>query len=64
MIANINAQPYSAMNIKSNLTKQITHPVQWTDSINYLLKQGETTFEEMGPGRVLRGLIQKIQQGK
>jgi malonyl CoA-acyl carrier protein transacylase len=64
VIANINAQPYSADNIKSNLTKQITHPVRWTDSINYLLKQGETTFEEIGPGRVLRGLIQKIQQGK
>jgi len=64
VIANIDAQPYSADNIKSNLTKQITHSVRWTDSINYLLKQGETMFEEMGPGKVLRGLIQKIQQGK
>ena len=64
VIANINAQPYSAETIQSNLTKQITHSVQWTASINYLLQKGETQFEEIGPGKVLMGLIQRIQQGK
>lgn len=64
VIANVNAQPYSAETIQSNLTKQITHSVQWTASINYLLQKGETQFEEIGPGKVLMGLIQRIQQGK
>lgn len=64
VIANINAKPYAASDIQTNLTKQITHSVQWTDTIQYLLKQGETHFEEIGPGKVLMGLIQRIQQGK
>lgn len=64
VIANVDAKPYLETSILSNLAKQITHSVQWTTSIKYLVQQGETQFEEIGPGKILTGLIQRIQQGK
>lgn len=64
VIANVNAKPYQANEIQSNLSNQITDPVRWTQSIEYLIAQGETTFEEIGPGKVLAGLIRRIQQGQ
>jgi trans-AT polyketide synthase/acyltransferase/oxidoreductase domain-containing protein len=64
VIANISARPYPADEIKSTLAKQITSPVQWTQTIDYLLAQGETVFEEVGPGKVLAGLISRIQKGQ
>lgn len=64
VIANIDAKPYAGTDLNHYLTQQITHPVQWTESINYLLTQGETQFEEVGPGTVLTGLIKRIQQKK
>lgn len=48
-----------------NLNKtNYTQPVQWTQSIEYLTQKGETTFEEVGPGTVLMGLIRRIQKGQ
>lgn len=64
VIANVDARPYSANAIVSNLTKQINHPVLWTQSMQYLLQQGETDFVEVGPGKVLAGLIGRIQKGQ
>ncbi len=64
VIANVNAKPYQANEIQSNLAHQITYPVQWTRTIEYLLQKGEKTFEEIGPGKVLMGLIQRIQKGQ
>lgn len=64
VIANIDAKPYQSMQIADSLTKQITHSVLWRQTVEYLLSQGETVFEELGPGRVLSGLIKRIQQGK
>lgn len=64
IIANVTAKPYDANEIHFLLANQITHPVKWTQSIEYLLGQGETTFEEIGPGKVLAGLIRRIQQGQ
>lgn len=64
VIANVNAKPYQTEEIQSNLINQIIQPVQWTQSIEYLLKQGETNFEEIGPGKVLTGLIARIQKGE
>src|SRR3990167_375323 len=64
VIANVNAKPYPENHVSALLAQQITHPVKWTQSIEYLLAQGETTFEEIGPGKVLTGLIRRIQQGQ
>jgi len=64
VIANLTAAPYQSNNIISNLSLQMISPVQWTKSIEYLLLQGETEFIEIGPGKVLSGLIAKIRQSK
>lgn len=61
VIANVTAQPYPDNDIAKLLTAQITHSVKWVNSIEYLLAQGETEFAEIGPGRVLTGLLRKIR---
>ncbi len=63
-IANYTAEPYLNDNIAHNLAQQMTHPVRWTEIINTLLAQGETEFTEIGPGKVLMGLLQQIQNAK
>lgn len=61
VIANLTARPYLNNEIKENLVKHFTHPVRWTDSIRYLLDQGETDFEEIGPGNVLSKFVKEIR---
>lgn len=46
--------------IKANLVKQLTSPVKWTQSVRSMIKDGATSFTEVGPGSVLQGLIKKI----
>lgn len=62
VISNVTARPYTKEDIRQLLADQITHPVKWTACIRYLLGQGETEFEEIGPGTVLTGLIQQIKK--
>jgi malonyl CoA-acyl carrier protein transacylase len=64
VIANIDAKPYQSDEVKAKLASQITGSVQWCDSVQYLLAKGEETFEEVGPGQVLAGLIQRIRKGQ
>ncbi|WP_133135455.1 ACP S-malonyltransferase [Legionella rowbothamii] len=64
VIANINAIPYKENNVHYNLTEQINHPVRWTQGVEYLLALGEHNFEEIGPGVVLRGLINRIKKNQ
>ncbi len=64
VIANIDAKPYQADEIKTKLASQITGSVQWCETIQYLLNQREENFEEIGPGQVLTGLIQRIRKGQ
>lgn len=61
VIANVTGNPYEADHIAQNLSAQISHAVKWTASIQYLLDQGETEFEEIGPGKVLAGLVKRIK---
>lgn len=46
--------------IKSNLVKQLTAPVKWTQSVENMIADGATEFIEVGPGKVLQGLVMKI----
>ncbi|MFN4807681.1 MAG: ACP S-malonyltransferase [Bacteroidota bacterium] len=48
--------------IKQNLIDQLTGPVRWTQSIEAMIKDGATKFTEVGPGKVLQGLISKINK--
>ena len=61
VISNVNARPYQQDQIKQCLSDQINHPVKWTQSMLYLLEQGEKELEEIGVGDVLTILNQKIQ---
>ncbi|NOZ63894.1 MAG: ACP S-malonyltransferase [Caldiserica bacterium] len=45
--------------IKENLTLQLTYPVRWEESVSYLGEKGVDTFVEMGPGKVLGGLVKR-----
>jgi [acyl-carrier-protein] S-malonyltransferase len=49
-------------NIKKNLIAQLTAPVKWTQTIQNMIKDGATTFTEVGPGQVLQALIKKIDK--
>lgn len=46
--------------IKKNLISQLTAPVKWTQSVQNMIKDGANHFTEVGPGRVLQGLVKKI----
>ena len=48
--------------IKKNLIIQLTAPVKWTQSVNQMIADGATSFTEVGPGKVLVGLVGKINK--
>nr|WP_298001233.1 ACP S-malonyltransferase [uncultured Flavobacterium sp.] len=48
--------------IKKNLITQLTAPVRWTQSVQQMIADGATSFTEVGPGKVLMGLINKIDK--
>ena len=48
--------------IKANLIAQLTAPVRWTQSVQNMIADGATTFVELGPGKVLQGLVKKINK--
>lgn len=62
VIANVNALPYEKSKTRENLGEQMVSSVQWVKSVQYLMDQGVSEFEEVGPGKVLIGLVQKIQR--
>ncbi|MDI1307545.1 MAG: ACP S-malonyltransferase [bacterium] len=60
---NVTANAVSdADEIKKNLIIQLTAPVKWTQSVQQMIKDGATLFTEVGPGKVLAGLIGKIDK--
>ena len=48
--------------IKKNLIFQLTAPVKWTQSVQNIIKDGASSFIEVGPGKVLQGLVKKIDR--
>lgn len=60
---NVDAKPHTdPAEIKANLIKQLTSPVRWTQSVKQMIADGATEFVELGPGKVLQGLIRKIDR--
>ena len=60
---NVDAKPHTdPAEIKANLIAQLTAPVRWTHSVQNMIADGATEFTEFGPGKVLQGLISKIDR--
>jgi [acyl-carrier-protein] S-malonyltransferase len=60
---NVSAMPsIDPDEIKANLVAQLTSPVRWTQTIRNMISDGATLFTEVGPGKVLQGLIKKINK--
>ena len=63
IISNVTANPLIKSNdIKKFLIEQIENPVRWRESINYMIRSGINRFIEMGPGKVLSGLVKRIDR--
>ena len=63
IISNVTAKEENDINkIKPLLIDQITSRVRWRESVNYMIKEGVTDFLEIGPGKVLSGLVKKINK--
>jgi [acyl-carrier-protein] S-malonyltransferase len=63
VVLNVDATPHNDPEaIRGMLTRQVVEPVLWEDSMRYLLDEGADQFYEIGPGRVLRGLLLRIQR--
>jgi len=60
---NVNALPSTDVAvIKENLIAQLTSPVRWTQTVQNMMKDGATSFTEVGPGKVLQGLVKKVDR--
>ncbi|HCS54049.1 ACP S-malonyltransferase [Rubinisphaera sp.] len=61
VVSNVDAKTHSdAAEIREILVKQVVHPVLWEKSMNALLEMGVEQFYEIGPGKVLKGLMKRI----
>jgi [acyl-carrier-protein] S-malonyltransferase len=64
VVANVDAEPKrSAATAVDALIAQVSRPVHWEDTVRRLASEGVRTYVEVGPGRVLAGLVRKIQHG-
>ena len=63
IISNVTAMPENSSDkIKNLLIDQIENPVKWRESIKNMIKLGVNSFIEIGPGKVLSGLIKRIDR--
>ena len=63
VVCNFEAREVSDANdIRKTLEAQVSGSVRWTESIRQFIKRGETTFLELGPGKVLAGLMKRIDR--
>lgn len=60
---NVDAKGYSDVeSIKKNLVLQLTSPVRWTQCVQNMIADGASSFTECGPGKVLQGLVKKVDR--
>jgi len=63
LVTNVDAQPIrTAAEARSGVKRQVSRPVRWQETILRLLDEGVRTFVEVGPGKVLLGLIRSIDK--
>jgi [acyl-carrier-protein] S-malonyltransferase len=63
VISNVDAEPHDdPEQIRELLVKQVVSPVRWEDSLRKMLSHGHGPFWEVGPGRVLRGLLKRVDR--
>jgi [acyl-carrier-protein] S-malonyltransferase len=61
IVANVTAQPLDNVDeIKKELLNQLSNCIRWQHSVEYMAQEKVTTFYEIGPGKVLSGLIKRI----
>lgn len=64
LVANVTAEPLaSADDVRREAVAQVVAPVRWIASVQQMVAQGVTTFVEIGPGKVLTGLVRRIAPG-
>jgi [acyl-carrier-protein] S-malonyltransferase len=62
-VTNVDARTVNAPGeLRDALVRQVSSPVRWSESMDLLLQQGVTTFVEVGPGKVLSGLMRQINR--
>lgn len=64
VVANVTALPYEADTLRHTLAEQLVRPVQWVQTVRYLIAQGAVDLEEAGPGRVLTKLVSRIREAQ
>jgi [acyl-carrier-protein] S-malonyltransferase len=63
VITNVDARPIeSGEDVRDSLVRQVSNPVRWLESVEFLINQGVQTFVEIGPGKVLSGLVRQINR--
>jgi [acyl-carrier-protein] S-malonyltransferase len=62
VVSNVTALPHAAEAIKGQMVRQVTSPVQWVKTIEWFKQDGVTEYVECGPGKVLAGLIKRIDK--
>ena len=63
VVSNVDAKPHTdPEELRSLLTQQVVHPVRWEDSIREIMSSGVEEFFEVGAGKVLRGLMKRIDR--
>jgi [acyl-carrier-protein] S-malonyltransferase len=60
VVGNVYARPIEIIDVRDELEAQLTSPVRWTESVQYLAQHGITTYIEIGPKDVLAGLVRRI----
>ncbi len=63
IVSNVTASPHTeSCRIKDNLLEQLVSPVLWMDSVNFISEKGINCFYEVGPSKILKGLLRKIDR--